>query len=548
MTVNDGYKIVLTADRTLMSEYGGGIFIGFAASAPRGILPDRLYFSLLCPPLDADDEGRVEAAPCGTRKIEASLLRHGFSREDVIVAHPEHLHKSIGAKTRVLAITEFDPLGMGPATSTFTQLMGGEAYMTYKFRKILGHPSVKTFGPKVVVGGPGAWQLEDEHLMRELGVDHVVLGEGENVVGPLFEKLDEGTGAPRILRGGVVSEDDIPAINGPTIHGIVEIARGCGRGCDFCVPNLQSYRCLSVNHILEEVEVNLRAGRQPLLHAEDVLRYKAKGFEVNKEAVIKLFAAVKKHPGVESVSISHFSLASVASAPDVVEEISHVLGIGETSPWLGAQTGLETGSPRLMKAHMNGKCKPFTPHDWPNVVVEAFEALSENQWVPSATLIMGLPDEDEGDVDLTIQLVERLRDFKSLIVPLFFVAEGALARRAESFTLDRMNRAHGELFVKSWRHNLRWIPTLLKEYSQMSVRSGLRRHQLNLVASFAVRYADRIFSMCEDEYDYDLARMVRDIRAGKACVTPLPVRVAQRLQHATATSRVKVGLRKLEAD
>jgi len=63
MTFNEGYKIVLTADRTLMSEYGGGIFIGFAASTPRSILPDRLYFSLLCPPVNADDEGRVEVAP-----------------------------------------------------------------------------------------------------------------------------------------------------------------------------------------------------------------------------------------------------------------------------------------------------------------------------------------------------------------------------------------------------------------------------------------------------------------------------------------------------
>ena len=63
MTINDGYKIVLTADRTLMSEYGGGVFIGFAASATRGILLDRLYFSLLCPPVNADDEGRVEVAP-----------------------------------------------------------------------------------------------------------------------------------------------------------------------------------------------------------------------------------------------------------------------------------------------------------------------------------------------------------------------------------------------------------------------------------------------------------------------------------------------------
>lgn len=31
-----GHKIVLTADGTLMSEYGGNIFLGFSACVPRG--------------------------------------------------------------------------------------------------------------------------------------------------------------------------------------------------------------------------------------------------------------------------------------------------------------------------------------------------------------------------------------------------------------------------------------------------------------------------------------------------------------------------------
>lgn len=45
----EGVPIVLTADRTLMSEYGGGIFLGFSACVPKGLIPDRLYFSLFCP-------------------------------------------------------------------------------------------------------------------------------------------------------------------------------------------------------------------------------------------------------------------------------------------------------------------------------------------------------------------------------------------------------------------------------------------------------------------------------------------------------------------
>ena len=87
----DGVPIVLTADRTLMSEYGGGIFMGFSACVPKGLIPDRLYFSLFCPPVKVNEDGSVEVAPCGTRKVEATLLDHGFRREDVIAAHPQHL-------------------------------------------------------------------------------------------------------------------------------------------------------------------------------------------------------------------------------------------------------------------------------------------------------------------------------------------------------------------------------------------------------------------------------------------------------------------------
>jgi len=144
-----------------------------------------------------------------------------------------------------------------------------------------------------------------------------------------------------------------------------------------------------------------------------------------------------------------------------------------------------------------------------------------------ATLIIGLPKEDEEDIDLTIQLVERLREFKSLIVPLFFISEGSLASKAESFTIERMNRTHGELFVKCWKHDLKWIPTLLKEYSGMCLETGLKRYGLRFIASLGIRYADCLFSMCQEEYDYDLAQMIKDIRAGRIRVAPSLLKLSQ---------------------
>jgi len=527
---NNGYKIVLTADRTLMSEYHGGLFLGFSACVPKGLISDRLYFSLLCPSVEVNNDGSVKYAPCGIRKVEATLLDYGFQREDIIVAHPEHIDKVVGPKTKVVGIAETDPLGIAPATSSFTGLLGGEAYMAIKFRELLNHPAMKKFKPKIVVGGPGAWQLEPVEIRKELGIDCVIVGEGEKVAGPIFEKAVNGETLPEIMHGGVVPEEEIPTIRDPTVCGLVEIARGCGRGCAFCVPTLQVYRCLSLEHISKEVEVNLRAGRQPLLHAEDVLRYKAKGFRVNKEAVIKLFRTVQNHPGVKMTSLSHIALSSVLDAPDVVEEISNILGLGEKTPWTAAQTGIETGSPKLMKMHMAGKCKPFKPEDWPNLVVDSFETLSRNYWLPCGTLILGLPGETEKDVDLTIGLLEELKPFKSLIVPLFLVSMGGLKNRAESFILENMTNKHYELYLKCWEHNLNWASALLEDYSHMTIRGRVTQYGLRFIFSYGIKQTIELIRRCREDYDYDVPAMIRDARSGKIkVVSSLPARLGYRL-------------------
>jgi len=520
-----GYPIVLTADRTLMSEYGGALFLGFSACVPRGLVPDRVYFRIFCPPVKANDDGSAFVAPNGTRKIEAALLDYGFKRKDVIVAHPERLDKVVGSETKVLGITENDPLGMGPATTTFTEIFGGEAYMAIKFRELLNHPAVRKYRPKIIVGGAGAWQLEDKDVRKNLGIDTVVIGEGEKVVGPLFEKAINGEKLPEVVYGGVVEEDEIPVIKGATVDGIIEIARGCGRGCKFCTPTLRRFRCLSIDHILKEVEVNIRAGRQPLLHAEDVLRYKARGVEVNKEAVIELFKSVKNYPGVKSVGISHFALASVVNAPDLVEEISNILGL-EEERWLSGQTGIETGSPRIMDKHMRGKCKPYSPEDWPDLVVRAFEILNENNWVPCATLILGLPGEEEKDVELTISLIEKLKPFKSVIVPLFFVAMGSLKNNSESFTLNDVTPVHAELIFKCWRHNFEWIDTIFKEWSEMSIKSRIIRKGLKIIISYGIKRVLKLMDICERDYNYDLKAMINDFRNGYLKIeAPLPLRI-----------------------
>ncbi|MDI9646644.1 MAG: radical SAM protein [Archaeoglobales archaeon] len=450
-------KILLTAERTLMSNYHGALFLGFMSCAPKNLINSKLFFRFICPPVKVKD-GQALLAPYGTRKIEAALLDYGFSEKDVAVVPPEKVGKYL-KEAKIVGITTNDPLGLGPASTTFANKSGfikDESFNAYCFRDLLEKIRGKA---KIVVGGAGAWQLAEEKVREELGVDVVVIGEGEKTVPQLFDRILKGEDLRGVFYGEVV--ENIPVIRKASVGGIVEIARGCGRGCRFCQPTLQKLRSRPLEDILKEVRINAEVNGFVNLHAEDVLRYKAEGLKVNEKAVIELFSEVSK---ISKVGISHFSLASVSSAEKVVEEISTILGIpNKAQPWIAGQTGIETGSAKLIEAHMPGKVLPFKAEEWCDIVEQSFGICADNHWVPCATLIIGLPGEEESDVLKTVELMDRLKRYKSLIVPLFFVPLSNL-RNQKPFSAEDLKSYHWELLAKCWEHDKKWIIDLSKEY------------------------------------------------------------------------------------
>ncbi|MCR6691694.1 MAG: radical SAM protein, partial [archaeon YNP-LCB-003-016] len=111
-------KVLLTADRTLMSNHHNQEFLGFGASAPPNVVPEWLFRWLFFPPVKNRD-GVVLQAPYGLRKIEAQLLNEGF---DVLTVDPDHLDRFID-DAKVLGIHVMDPFGLGPASSTFANVL-----------------------------------------------------------------------------------------------------------------------------------------------------------------------------------------------------------------------------------------------------------------------------------------------------------------------------------------------------------------------------------------------------------------------------------------
>ncbi|MBU0685055.1 MAG: hypothetical protein KJ653_04305 [Candidatus Thermoplasmatota archaeon] len=346
-----GHRIVLTADRTLMSNYNGSMFIGFAACFPR-VLPKWLYTRLFCP-AQPRREGRAAYAPAGLRKVEASLIRSGIPAEDIVICHPDRLAKMVGSDTKVVGVTSSDPMGVGPASSTFSSLLDKESYTKYFFRSLMEELNTRAANAPIIVGGPGVWQLTNAEVRQQLGISCIVEGEGELIAPQLFKDALECKNLPSYVTGGPVPVDQIPMIRAPTINGTVEISRGCGRGCEFCNPNMRTVRHIPLARILDEVRTNVAARDKITLHAEDVLRYKAKSMRPDREAVVKLFEEVLKH--TENVGVSHIALSSALAEPALVEDISMITGAAEGRRHMYAQTGIETGSPSSWISSTSGR-------------------------------------------------------------------------------------------------------------------------------------------------------------------------------------------------
>jgi len=476
-------KIVLTADSTLMSDYHRNEFLGFGTCAPSNFIPDFLYEQLFFPPIKTIKGAPVEA-PYGLRKIEAQLVKEGFK---VSTVAPSHL-KSCVKEAKVLGIHVMDPFGLGPASSTLAAVMQKEPFLARHFRNLLGSPEIrqaKGRGLKIIVGGPGVWQMHYRpNFVKNYGIDCIIEGEAENVVGKIFKAAINGEELPPKYETSIRETpnlDEIPEIVGPSINGLVEIGRGCCRGCSFCSVTLRPLRWFPLEKILREINVNRKAKNGGvILHTDDVMLYGSKNTLPDDEKLFRLNKTVLER--CSSISWSHCSLAAVASKPKLFAEIAEM--IRQKQPWWGAEIGLETGSPELAKKIMPAKAHPFKPEDWPEVVRSGMGLMHDNMLVPACTLIVGVPEETESDLVKTIELMDDLKPFRSLIVPLFFVPMGRL-KDEDWFRDTHLTRLHQELLTKCVEHDLYWLGNLINMGFSSNWRERVISPFFRLFASIA---------------------------------------------------------------
>ena len=512
-------KIVLTADRTLMSQYRGISLATFFGCAPavdphrskksiwyyllKDQVTPKILFDFICNPV-GHTNGIANFAPYGLRKVEAALLRDGFKREDVVVAHPDHVEKFIGPETQVIGTYEMDPLGMGPVTMTFTygrkQTSYDEFYNRDLHMKINAAKKKNGSNAKVIAGASGTWQYNyDPKKIEEYGLYAVLEGELGGIApeidghaGQFFNYLIDGAfdnmnpfskndfkvdikefgKGEKKHHGRFIHYwdepdiDMIPDIVEPSMHGMVEVMRGCGRGCKFCDVTLRPLRYYPPEKVKREIEVNLKKGRQTSawLHSDDIFVYgldprKTKDMAPNREALEELFNAVMS-TGVEHTNPTHGTLAGAIADERVVPNISKIIRAGPDN-MIGIQCGFETGSLRLIGKYADRKLSPYKPEEWHWIVKESVKTLNENYWIPAFTLIMGL-DNDETDEDAweTIRLINELEreqpDAMFTTTPLTFVPIGLL-EKSEFFDIgNEMTAAQLGVMYKTWQHNFKY--------------------------------------------------------------------------------------------
>ena len=512
-------KVVLTADRTLMSPYRGISLASFFGCAPaldpnresgfwywlfKNQVTPRMLFDFICNPINHNN-GVAPFAPYGLRKVEAGLIRDGYKREDVVVAHPDYVDKFIGPETEVVGTYEMDPLGMGPVTMTFTYGRRHTSYDEFycaELHKRINDAKARTGSKaKVIVGASGTWQYNyDPKKIEEYGLYAIVEGELggiapeiDGVAGRFFDtlingELDEanpfkksefkveikefGNGNGKKHYGRFIHYwdepkiDEIPNIVEPSIHGMVEVMRGCGRGCKFCDVTLRPLRYYPPEKVQQEIMVNMKkAGlRNAWIHSDDIFVYglnprTTKDMQPNRDALIELFKAIMD-TGVSHTNPTHGTLAGAIADEQLLPKISEIIRSGPDNH-IGIQCGFETGSVRLIGKYADRKLAPFRPEEWHWVVKTGVKVLNEHYWVPAFTLILGLDNnETEEDSWETVNLINELEkeqpDSKFTVTPLTFVPIGLLEKSNFYDIGNSMDPGKLAVMYKTWQHNFKY--------------------------------------------------------------------------------------------
>jgi radical SAM superfamily enzyme YgiQ (UPF0313 family) len=488
---NGGKLIVLTAPLTETIDHAG-YFIQMALAS----LPQRMegVINQKYPKwrdLERNADGSARFMPAGVRLVEASLLRE-FAPEDIVCSYPEDLVRFIGPRTRLVGVSTHNPLGVTFAAGVYASIFGSSKepinshYSKQLFHILKSNPHRANF--RVMVGGSGGWQVSQTNAYEELGVDCVVEGRSESAETlELVHRAIRGEELPRFAEvSHPKSRDGLLTPRKRTTFGVVEMTTGCGRRCQFCLPDLNPQIDFPKDEIMQAVRANVREGnRQISLATEDMFIWGQVHTDTpfyfpNREALLDLFRDVVNTPGVDHHLLSHCTMAPAVTDPKLIEELSKLLldkspvKLPQVSSHpegriLSPLIGMETGSVRMAKQIMPGKGVPFPIEEWPSVLIQGLTILNRNNWFPVITLMVGNPGETDEDSKATLDVIYEVerRGLFAFFVPSIFTPlhDTRLAEKKGVVENREMTPLQWQIMMKCWKMSMKpalrswWGPT-----------------------------------------------------------------------------------------
>lgn len=450
-------RIVLTADQTLTAGHRL-LFDAMLAGSQTTLAPPWLMGPLLLP-------AHQGAFPLGLRRVETALLAGGFARDEVTLLPSERL--AVAADTQVIGVSTGEPLGRGMNSNTMTAVVGGTIWPEDRFRALMRRIArLRRQAPRarLVIGGPGAWQLAgDGEARQRLGVDHVVTGYCEAGIAEDFRAIVAGTAAV-VIPGRAPAAAAVPGLAGPALCGGVELSRGCGLGCDFCAYAGQPMLHLPVEAILADVASNIAAGQRHLsLLSEDVLRWGGAGTRPQPAALLELLGCMRSRSNVGLLQPDHANLCSVARWSEAeLTSLRRLLAGGEGWVWLNV--GVEAVDGELLKVNGGAaKMAGIPPAGWGDFATKQLVRLAEAGFLPFASLVLGMPGETPAQLAATVAWIEALPDLPIAVFPM------RLAPFAPPWQGPLLTRQHWRIMQAAYRRNFRWVPRL---YAQQSASAG----------------------------------------------------------------------------
>lgn len=489
---NTGPVVVLVADRTLSADYKV-LFEGIFATMQTTQVPEIAMKRFVSPPVKTDDLGRAKTVPLGLRRLESALAEYtDLAPDDIICTTPEFLPRLLGPSVKVVAVSSSDPLGNGMSNTTTKSFWKGELYTSFWTRKMLAQiaEAKQKYNFKVVAGGAGAWQWDRyEGSTAAECIDVIFEGYFESQGPALFADLIEGRPTDSyILEEGTCTERVRP-IKNPSLLGIIELSRGCARGCKFCTMGDKKMSHLSCDTICADLETNVAGGVKSVVSgSEDFFRYGAEGIKPDFDKLRDLLEHMRQVKGLSFMQIDHANISTVAQmTDDQLKEIRRLLTWEKESNYLWVNMGVESANGHLVAQNSPGKIAPFRPDDWEDIVRQTVERMSKNGFFSVISLILGLPGETPDDVQRTLKFVKYLEKQHAVVFPVFYEPLSAEQIAGDfAFTVGKMTAEHLELYSSCYEINFRKVPLLFRDNQRAGGVSWFKRTAMQLLGKTEV--------------------------------------------------------------